>query len=143
MKIAEEKMKKAADTIRCLCSDMIDKANSGHPGAPLGLADIAVSLWLNYLNFDPKDVRWPGRDRLVFSGGHASSLLYALFHIAGVEAATMDELKNFRQLGSKAAEIVGMMLKGEDLRSGLADVETQDGKYCFYLGEKLRAKRES
>lgn len=103
MKIAEEKMKKAADTIRCLCSDMIDKANSGHPGAPLGLADIAVSLWLNYLNFDPKDVRWPGRDRLVFSGGHASSLLYALFHIAGVEAATMDELKNFRQLGSKAA----------------------------------------
>ena len=56
MKIAEEKMKKAADTIRCLCSDMIDKAHSGHPGAPLGLADIAVSLWLNYLNFDPKDV---------------------------------------------------------------------------------------
>jgi transketolase len=82
---------------------MIEKANSGHPGAPLGMADLAVSLWLNFLNVAPGDVKWPGRDRLVFSGGHASALVYSLFHLAGVSGLTMDEIKAFRQFGSRTA----------------------------------------
>ncbi len=103
MKLTNDQLKLAANTIRCLCSDMIDKANSGHPGAPLGMADLAVSLWLKFLNVDPKNPKWPGRDRLVFSGGHASALVYALFHLAGVGGLTLDELKDFRQLGSRCA----------------------------------------
>ena len=82
---------------------MIDKANSGHPGAPLGMADLATSLWLKFLNVDPQDTKWAGRDRLVFSGGHASALVYALFHLAGVGGLTLDELKTFRQFGSRCA----------------------------------------
>lgn len=103
MDITSEKLALAANTVRCLCSDMIDKAKSGHPGAPLGMADLAVSLWLKRLDFDPQDVKWPGRDRLVFSGGHASALVYALFHLAGVGGLSMDELKEFRQWGSRCA----------------------------------------
>ena len=103
MATTNEQLKKAADTIRCLCADMIDAANSGHPGAPLGMADLAVSLWINYLNFSPADPKWPGRDRLVFSGGHASSLLYALHHLAGTGGLGIEELKSFRQIGSRCA----------------------------------------
>ena len=103
MKLTNEKLRLAADTIRCLCSDMIDKAASGHPGAPLGMADLAVALWLKRLAFDPQDVKWPARDRLVFSGGHASALAYALYHLSGTGALSMDELKTFRQLGSRCA----------------------------------------
>ena len=103
MKFTNDQLKLAANTVRCLCADMIDKANSGHPGAPLGMADLAVSLWLKFLNVAPKDLKWPGRDRLVFSGGHASSLVYALHHLAGVGGVTMDELKSFRQFGSRCA----------------------------------------
>ncbi|MGN0854720.1 MAG: transketolase [Kiritimatiellia bacterium] len=103
MKLSIDQLKLAANTVRCLCADMIDRANSGHPGAPLGMADLAVSLWLNHLNVAPQDVKWPGRDRLVFSGGHASSLVYALFHLAGVAGLSMDELKTFRQFGSRCA----------------------------------------
>ncbi|MBQ1345805.1 MAG: transketolase [Kiritimatiellae bacterium] len=103
MKLSIEQLKLASNTVRCLCADMIDQANSGHPGAPLGMADLAVSLWLNHLNVAPQDVKWPCRDRLVFSGGHASALVYALFHLAGVAGLTMDELKAFRQYGSRCA----------------------------------------
>ena len=103
MKLTNENLKLAADTVRCLCADMIDKSNSGHPGAPLGMADLAVTLWLKYLNVAPGDLKWPGRDRLVFSGGHASALVYALYHLAGVGGLTIDELKTFRQVGSRCA----------------------------------------
>lgn len=103
MKTSNEKLKLAADTVRCLCSDMVDAANSGHPGAPLGMADLAVTLWLNFLQYAPGDETWPARDRLVFSGGHASSLVYALHHLAGTGALSIDELKTFRQFGSRCA----------------------------------------
>ena len=82
---------------------MIDKANSGHPGAAMGMADLSLVLWLEFLNVDPKDPLWAGRDRLVFSGGHASALVYALFHLSGMGGLTMDELKTFRQWGSRCA----------------------------------------
>ena len=103
MKISHEQLKVAANVVRGLSMDMIEKANSGHPGAPMGMADLAVSLWLRHLNVDPKDAAWANRDRLVFSGGHASALVYSLFHLAGVGDLTLDELKTFRQLGSRTA----------------------------------------
>ena len=103
MKYSNEQLKLAANTVRCLCADMIDKANSGHPGAPLGMADLAVSLWLNHLAVDPRNPTWANRDRLVFSGGHASALVYSLFHLSGMGGVTMDEVKTFRQVGSRCA----------------------------------------
>ena len=103
MKYSDERLKLAANTIRCLAADMVEKAKSGHPGAPMGLADLAVTLWLEFLDFDPKDPAWPGRDRLVFSGGHGSPLVYSLAHLAGVQGAEMDQLQTFRQVGSRCA----------------------------------------
>ncbi|MEY3090164.1 MAG: transketolase [Pseudomonadota bacterium] len=91
--------KKMADTIRFLAADMVQKANSGHPGAPMGLADIAVVLG-EKLNHNPKNPKWLNRDRLVFSGGHGSALIYSLLHLWGYDVS-LDDLKNFRQLGSK------------------------------------------
>jgi len=103
MKITNEQLKLTADTIRCLCADIVEKANSGHPGAAMGMADLAATLWLRHLNVDPQDTAWKNRDRLVFSGGHASSLVYALTHLAGTGGLTMDELQTFRQFGSRCA----------------------------------------
>lgn len=91
-------LKKQADTIRFLCADMVQQANSGHPGAPMGLADIIVAL-SQKLKHNPKDPKWLNRDRLVFSGGHASSLVYSFLHLTGYDLS-LDELKKFRQLGS-------------------------------------------
>ena len=93
--------KKMADTIRFLATDMIQQANSGHPGAPMGLADIAVVL-SNRLRHNPKNSKWLNRDRLVFSGGHGSALIYSLLHLWGYDVS-LDDLKNFRQYGSKTA----------------------------------------
>ncbi|WP_298792920.1 transketolase, partial [uncultured Campylobacter sp.] len=92
-------LKKMADTIRFLCADMVQQANSGHPGAPMGLADVMVVL-AKFLNHNPKNPNWLNRDRLVFSGGHASSLVYSFLHLSGYDLS-LDDLKNFRQLGSK------------------------------------------
>ena len=103
MKLTNEELKLCANTIRCLAADMIEKAKSGHPGVALGLADVAASLWLKFLNFDPKDPAWADRDRLVFSGGHGSSLVYSLLHLSGTGGLKLDELKTFRQLGSRCA----------------------------------------
>ena len=97
--MAYELEKKMANTIRFLAADMVQKANSGHPGAPMGLADIAVVL-SKHLKHNPKDPQWINRDRLVFSGGHASSLVYSLLHLWGYDVS-LEDLKEFRQLGSK------------------------------------------
>lgn len=85
-----------ANELRMLCADMVQEANSGHPGAPMGLADIAVVL-ANHINIYPQEANWINRDRLVFSGGHASALLYALLHLWGYDIDTQD-LRNFRKL---------------------------------------------
>lgn len=103
MKVNNEQLKLAADTIRCLCADMIEKAKSGHPGAALGMADLATVLWLRHLKVDPRDPGWFDRDRLVFSGGHASALVYALNHLSSMGELKMEELMQFRQLGSRCA----------------------------------------
>lgn len=91
--------KKMADTIRFLAADMVQKANSGHPGAPMGLADVAVVL-SEHLNHNPKNPSWLNRDRLVFSGGHATGLIYSLYYLWGY-GLELEDLKNFRQLDSK------------------------------------------
>jgi transketolase len=101
------------NTIRTLAMDAVQKANSGHPGTPMALAPVAYVLWQQFLRFDPEDPIWPNRDRFILSNGHASMLLYALLHLAGVRAVnpkyerlgelsvTLEDIKSFRQLGSK------------------------------------------
>jgi transketolase len=90
-----------ANAIRFLAIDAVEKAKSGHPGMPMGMADVATVLFSRFLKFDPADPAWPDRDRFVLSAGHGSMLLYALLHLTGYEAVTSDELRAFRQWGSK------------------------------------------
>ncbi len=91
-----------ANAIRVLAMDAVQKANSGHPGAPMGMADIAEVLWRQFLNHNPANPKWANRDRFVLSNGHGSMLLYALLHLTGYDL-TIDDIKNFRQLHSKTA----------------------------------------
>ena len=91
-----------ANAIRALSMDAVQKANSGHPGAPMGMADIAEVLWRGFLKHNPQDPTWPDRDRFVLSNGHGSMLLYSLLHLSGY-GVSLDDIKNFRQLGSPTA----------------------------------------
>ena len=103
----------AIDTIRTLAMDAVQAANSGHPGTPMALAPVAYTLWRDFLRYDPQAPDWPNRDRFVLSGGHASMLLYSVLHLAGVReidadgkptgkpAVSLDDIRQFRQLGSK------------------------------------------
>ncbi|MBU6462754.1 MAG: transketolase [Bradyrhizobium sp.] len=90
-----------ANAIRFLAVDAVDRANSGHPGMPMGMADVATVLFTRFLKFDPSDPAWPDRDRFVLSAGHGSMLLYALLYLAGYEGVTLEEIRSFRQWGSK------------------------------------------
>ncbi len=98
--ITPELSRLAATTVKMLAVDGVEKAKSGHPGLPMGAADYATVLWSRYLRFNPQDPAWPNRDRFVLSAGHGSMLLYALLHLAGYDLP-LDELKRFRQWGSK------------------------------------------
>src|SRR4029077_7347739 len=89
-----------ANAIRALAMDAVEQAKSGHPGLPMGAADIATVVFTQVLKFDPADPKWPDRDRFVLSAGHGSMLLYALLHLLGYESVTLDQIKKFRQLGS-------------------------------------------
>ena len=90
-----------ANAVRFLAMDAVERAKSGHPGMPMGMADAATVLWTRFLKFDPAHPDWPDRDRFVLSAGHGSMLLYALLHLTGFADMTLAELKNFRQLGSR------------------------------------------
>ena len=92
-----------ANAIRALAMDAVEAAKSGHPGMPMGMADVATVLFSKHLRFDPAAPKWPNRDRFVLSAGHGSMLLYALLHLTGYPGMTIDELKRFRQLGAKTA----------------------------------------
>ena len=92
-----------ANALRALTMDAVQVANSGHPGMPMGMADVATVLFRDVLNFDPERPDWPDRDRFVLSAGHGSMLLYALLHLTGYPDLTMDEIRTFRQLGSRTA----------------------------------------
>ena len=97
------RQKEMANAIRFLAVDAVEKANSGHPGMPMGMADVATVLFSRFLNFDPAAPHWPDRDRFVLSAGHGSMLLYALLHLTGYPEMTIDEIKAFRQWGSQDA----------------------------------------
>ena len=96
----KKNLEQLATTVRMLSADMVEKANSGHPGLPLGAADYAALIWANYLRFNPRDTQWPGRDRFVLSAGHGSALLYSLLNLFGFDLP-MSELQRFRQWESK------------------------------------------
>jgi len=91
---------RAINTIRFLAADAVQQANSGHPGLPMGAAPMAFTLWTRHLRHNPRNPKWPGRDRFILSGGHGSMLLYSLLHLTGYDLS-LDEIKNFRQFGSK------------------------------------------
>ncbi len=92
-----------ANAIRALSMDAVQAANSGHPGMPMGMADAATVLWTDYLKHDPADPKWADRDRFVLSAGHGSMLIYALLHLTGYARPTIDDIRNFRKLGSPCA----------------------------------------
>jgi len=99
-KLTPSQYQLGANTLRMLAIDAVEKANSGHPGMPLGAADLAFALWHDFLQFDPKDPDWPNRDRFILSAGHGSMLLYGLLHLFGYDLS-LDDLKGFRQWGSR------------------------------------------
>lgn len=101
--ISREKHDRMANAIRFLSMDAVQAANSGHPGLPMGAADIATVLFTKFMKFDPADPKWADRDRFILSAGHGSMLMYSLLYLLGYEDITIDEIKNFRQLGSKTA----------------------------------------
>jgi len=115
-----------ANAIRALAMDAVQAANSGHPGMPMGMADVAAVLWSKFLRFDPAKPRWPDRDRFVLSAGHGSMLIYAALHLTGYARPTMADIRNFRQLGSPCAghpenfELAGVECTTGPLGQGLA-----------------------
>ena len=135
-----------ANTIRFLAADMVQAANSGHPGAPMGLADI-VTVLTQHLNHNPKNPTWLNRDRLVFSGGHASALIYSYLHLTGYDLS-LDDLKNFRQYGSKTPghpeyrDVPGIEVTTGPLGQGIANAVgfSMSSKYAANLLNSETAK---
>lgn len=103
MSLDPNRLAPMANAIRALSMDAVQAANSGHPGMPMGMADVAAVLWSKYLKFDPSTPDWADRDRFVLSAGHGSMLIYSLLHLSGYAHPTMEEIRNFRQLGSPCA----------------------------------------
>ncbi|WP_455476911.1 transketolase [Bartonella sp. B41] len=132
-----EQQTQMANAIRFLAIDAIEKANSGHPGLPMGAADIATVLYTKFLAHDPKNPHWPNRDRFILSAGHGSMLLYALLYLSGYEDISIEDLKNFRQIGSKVAghpeygHVAGIETTTGPLGQGLANA------VGMALGERL------
>jgi len=133
-------VEKAVNTIRMLAADGVQQANSGHPGMPMGAADMAFVLWTRHLRFDPADPRWLGRDRFILSAGHGSMLLYSLLHLAGFDC-TLDDLRSFRQLHARTAghpefgELPGVEVTSGPLGQGFAN------GVGFALGQAMLAAK--
>ena len=133
--------KKMANAIRALSMDAVQRANSGHPGAPMGMADIVTVLFTKHLKYDSDSPNWPDRDRLILSNGHASMLLYSLLYLTGYDDMTLDQLKNFRKLGSRTAghpeygHASGIETTTGPLGQGLANA------VGMALGERIKNER--
>ena len=95
--------KDMANALRFMAAEGVQKANSGHPGMPMGMADVATVLFTKFLKFDASAPHWADRDRFVLSAGHGSMLLYSLLYLTGYKQATLDQIKSFRQMGSRMA----------------------------------------
>ncbi|HTN53650.1 MAG TPA: transketolase [Anaeromyxobacter sp.] len=135
-----ELVEKAVNTIRMLAADGVQKANSGHPGLPMGAADMAHVLWTRHLRYDPAEPRWLGRDRFLLSAGHGSMLLYSLLHLAGFEV-TLDDLKQFRQLHSRTPGHPEFgLLPGVEITSGPLGQGFANG-VGFALGQAMLSAR--
>ena len=115
-----------ANAIRALAMDAVEAANSGHPGMPMGMADVATVLWTRFLKFDAADPAWPDRDRFVLSAGHGSMLIYSLLHLSGYARPTIEDIRQFRQVGSPCAghpenfELAGVECTTGPLGQGVA-----------------------
>ncbi len=114
----KQNLKKMATALRILSADMVNEAKSGHPGAPLGMADMVAVLYARFLRFNPENSRWFNRDRVIFSNGHASALVYSALHFAGYKKMTMSQLKKFRQMGSLTAGHPELDTEGVDFATG-------------------------
>jgi transketolase len=125
----DPKLRHMADALRVLAMDAVENAKSGHPGMPMGMADIATVLFTKYLRFDPRAPDWPDRDRFVLSNGHGSMLLYGLLHLLGYPDMTMDEIEHFRQLGSRTA--------GHPERGHASGIEVTTGPLGQGLGNSV------
>src|SRR4051812_17071898 len=118
--------RRLANAIRALAMDAVEAANSGHPGMPMGMADAATALFTKHLKYDPADPHWPDRDRFILSAGHGSMLIYALLYLTGYERPNLDDIKNFRKLGSPTAghpenfELAGVEVTTGPLGQGVA-----------------------
>src|SRR3546814_1825522 len=99
----ETSLREMANAVRALAMDAVQRAKSGHPGMPMGMADVATVLFTRFLKFDPADPAWPDRDRFVLSAGHGSMLLYGLLHLTGYREMKADQLRSFRQWGALTA----------------------------------------
>src|SRR6188768_4189267 len=119
MSLEPARLAPMANAIRALSMDAVQKANIGHPGMPMGMADVAAVLYSEFLKFDPADPHWPDRDRFVLSAGHGSMLIYSLLHLTGYSRPTIEEIKHFRQLHSPCA--------GHPESFELAGIETTTG----------------
>ncbi|MGA0563361.1 transketolase [Ancylobacter sp. VNQ12] len=134
-----EKHDRMANAIRALAMDAVEAAKSGHPGMPMGMADVATVLFGKVLKYDPADPHWPDRDRFILSAGHGSMLIYALLYLTGYEGMTLDDIKNFRQLGSRTpghpeyGHTVGIETTTGPLGQGLAN------SVGFALAERMLA----
>jgi len=130
-----------ANAIRALTMDAVQAANSGHPGMPMGMADVATVLFGQFLKFNPQDANWPDRDRFVLSAGHGSMLMYSLLHLTGYDSISMEDIKNFRQLGSPCAghpefgEAAGIETTTGPLGQGVANA------VGMAMAERLQAAR--
>ena len=140
-----------ANAIRALSMDAVQAANSGHPGMPMGMADVATVLWSRHMKFDPAAPGWADRDRFVLSAGHGSMLIYSLLHLTGFEDMTMDEIKRFRQLGSLTAghpeyghtpgveATTGPLGQGISMSVGMALAERMlNARFGDDLGDRVR-----